>query len=1095
MDTDKVKNGCGYKYYAFISYKHYSKWAVWAKRDEQWANKIHKYLETWRIPTALSDSLRIHHTDKHIKPVFQDTKQMYAGDEVQDILRENLEQSKSLVVVCSKELIANQRALIKAKKQPYIFDEIKFMLELGRPIILVWIDDEPFDKTSRKCMPEPLIGKDLKVIDVNAFRKKEFFQLKRRVTAEVAASIFKTNLAAFWDIYDRQRKLTLLWIGVILAITLAVVAWLNTQRNMNIAYNLAAEARVEIERGNRHAAGIMAAKAYEHYKDVEGLSVLMHQCLDESLPVKTFNAGISVCEKAGIYAAVEGQRWLRVYSLKNDSLLASFDGYNVSGVTLSPDGSRIAGFSANFLRVFDVRSKDPEPLMELSDGRFERVDFNASGTLLLTQHSHCHGWKLYEVGKKETLYEDIFISHHDKMRWYEETASFLGTDSLLLIYGKMSDLEPDRFSSCKAPHGAKWFCNLYDLRKRDGSGRNRPVLKEELEVPEGTEVISAARNSFAVIMAGPEKITSMWMDAGLGRRITITNRFKEKLISYTMKAYEAYKAENPAWNRFKIVDIKFSGNEKFALLVDESNVLYVVRIDGEYDKMERWNGLIANDEGVKNSKDMVIGVTDEGRPIMYIPNLAHSKNVYIDSKEYLLRPTAYKVPLEDGVRGIQACQTEDGFFYMSLQAATTGIKFQGLSRSYNKGFIFREEPDGILKSFMNRFAADGDTILRALSPTCKYGFLKVKGGAYGVKDRHLLWDMESDCMVACLDDWLKNGEELIGFHANFVYGRDELLMCDCWSRDKHNPNRRFTANLLFDIQKKACVLSGGYFSYDCNGDKVLLFSTDDSTFFFSPEKMQVTLACAGKYGLVERMGRSNRVLIYRLGPDRYLIGRCLYDCERHVLEELPDSLHGKVDAVSADGSLLLVHAKNFCDNMQLLDGRTYEVRAVIPRLTGNGKGFVGGFTPDNRYVVCGDDRKPGVRLFDVRKKNDYILNRYVETAKAPSWNGLPLKGIAWTDKWLVFASHGLIISDLRSRRIKHVFDDLVLPPSPRMMFSPDGRFLLAENYLLDLEQMICLSDDMPLTPQHVTNKGIVYNDAFYSFCSIDELYEKLKMHF
>lgn len=174
MDTDKVKNECGYKYYAFISYKHYSKWAVWAKRDEQWANKIHKYLETWKIPTALSDSLRIHHTDKHIKPVFQDTKQMYAGDEVQDILRENLQQSKSLVVVCSKELIANQRALIKAKKQPYIFNEIKFMLELGRPIILVWIDEEPFDKTSRKCMPEPLIGKDLKVIDVNAFRKKEF---------------------------------------------------------------------------------------------------------------------------------------------------------------------------------------------------------------------------------------------------------------------------------------------------------------------------------------------------------------------------------------------------------------------------------------------------------------------------------------------------------------------------------------------------------------------------------------------------------------------------------------------------------------------------------------------------------------------------------------------------------------------------------------------------------------------------------------------------------------------------------------------------------------------------------------------------------
>lgn len=160
----------------------------------------------------------------------------------------------------------------------------------------------------------------------------------------------------------------------------------------------------------------------------------------------------------------------------------------------------------------------------------------------------------------------------------------LGTDSLLLIYGKMSDLEPDRFSSCKAPQGAKWFCNLYDLRKREEAGKHRPALIEKLEVPEGTEVISAARNSFAVVMAGPEKITSMWIHTGLGRRFTITNRFKEKLISYTMKAYEAYKAENQAWNRFKIVDIKFSGNERFALLVDESNVQYVVRLDDEYEK-------------------------------------------------------------------------------------------------------------------------------------------------------------------------------------------------------------------------------------------------------------------------------------------------------------------------------------------------------------------------------------------------------------------------------------------------------------------------------------------------------------------------------
>lgn len=61
------------------------------------------------------------------------------------------------------------------------------------------------------------------------------------------------------------------------------------------------------------------------------------------------------------------------------------------------------------------------------------------------------------------------------------------------------------------------------------------------------------------------------------------------------------------------------------------------------------------------------------------------------------------------------------------------------------------------------------------------------------------------------------------------------------------------------------MFSGGRISYGLNGDKVLLFCTQVILLsFYNPEKMQVTLACAGEYGLADGSGKTNRLLIYRL---------------------------------------------------------------------------------------------------------------------------------------------------------------------------------------------------------------------------------------
>ena len=82
-----MDNYADYTFDAFISYSH---------RDLSWGNWLQRKLETFRIPKGLTPDRP---SDKKLR-VFRDQTDL-TGTELQDSLRQNLRESRYLIVICS----------------------------------------------------------------------------------------------------------------------------------------------------------------------------------------------------------------------------------------------------------------------------------------------------------------------------------------------------------------------------------------------------------------------------------------------------------------------------------------------------------------------------------------------------------------------------------------------------------------------------------------------------------------------------------------------------------------------------------------------------------------------------------------------------------------------------------------------------------------------------------------------------------------------------------------------------------------------------------------------------------------------------------
>src|SRR5260370_18597796 len=160
------------RYAVFLSYRH----ADNKEPGRQWATWLHQVLENYEIPPDLvgTTNSRGEVIPASLYPVFRDEEELPADADLTRNIRQALENSALLVVICSP----------RAAQSRFVAEEIRYFKELGKAdrILALMIDGEPntADDSAKQtaglpaemeCLPEPLrrgVAKNDGSIDWNA---------------------------------------------------------------------------------------------------------------------------------------------------------------------------------------------------------------------------------------------------------------------------------------------------------------------------------------------------------------------------------------------------------------------------------------------------------------------------------------------------------------------------------------------------------------------------------------------------------------------------------------------------------------------------------------------------------------------------------------------------------------------------------------------------------------------------------------------------------------------------------------------------------------------------------------------------------------
>ncbi len=133
------------RYWAFLSYSH---------TDRAWADRLHRGLETYAVPGRLvGRGTRMGPAPRRFQPVFRDRAELTADADLRARVRDALEQSAFLIVICSPA----------AARSPWVEDEIvRFKILHGEaPVLAIIVAGAPRassvpGREDQECFPPAL---------------------------------------------------------------------------------------------------------------------------------------------------------------------------------------------------------------------------------------------------------------------------------------------------------------------------------------------------------------------------------------------------------------------------------------------------------------------------------------------------------------------------------------------------------------------------------------------------------------------------------------------------------------------------------------------------------------------------------------------------------------------------------------------------------------------------------------------------------------------------------------------------------------------------------------------------------------------------
>ena len=213
-----------YRYYAFISFQN---------ADAAQALWLQKAIENYRIPSVL----RRKDADlpRRIRPCFCYLNDIHAREELMTELKERMEQSRYLIVVCSKN----------SAQSTFVNSGIDYFISLGRrdKIIPVIIDGIPYSgDTQTECFPEalrrnfpkhtdPLLDHQILGINLNESGVGNSRARRKRALLMIVARMLNIEFDGL-ALRDKQRNTRLRVLGTaIVGIVIAAMAaiWIEAQ--------------------------------------------------------------------------------------------------------------------------------------------------------------------------------------------------------------------------------------------------------------------------------------------------------------------------------------------------------------------------------------------------------------------------------------------------------------------------------------------------------------------------------------------------------------------------------------------------------------------------------------------------------------------------------------------------------------------------------------------------------------------------------------------------------------------------------------------------------------------------------------------------
>src|SRR6185503_6407738 len=217
-----MTDSTSHRYRAFISY---------SKQDQQHAKRLHSALETYRVPKGINVELP---RDRRLGRFFRDDDEMGASVDLGATLREALDSSKNLIVICSP----------KSARSKWVNAEIVHFKNSGRRLFAVVVDGIPnSNDPETNCFPpalatqpvseELLSERHTEPLGID-LRKEPF----KRALIRLVAGLLGISFDSLWQREKRRtmkRRAVAAVVSLVLAsvITLLGVNWLTERNRVN----------------------------------------------------------------------------------------------------------------------------------------------------------------------------------------------------------------------------------------------------------------------------------------------------------------------------------------------------------------------------------------------------------------------------------------------------------------------------------------------------------------------------------------------------------------------------------------------------------------------------------------------------------------------------------------------------------------------------------------------------------------------------------------------------------------------------------------------------------------------------------------------